>query len=53
MSKCYHCGAILSDDWIKHEGASLMGKEGGKNKSRHSAREAALARWEPKKKKKK
>lgn len=55
MSKCYHCGKILSDDWIRKEGASLMGKKGGANKarSREQAQAAANARWKAEKKKKK
>jgi hypothetical protein len=48
MSKCPHCGKILSDNWVKHEGASLLGKSGKKRKARSTevARDAALKRWE-------
>jgi hypothetical protein len=48
MSCCPHCGEALSDDWIKRQGASLMGKSGGKSKARATERmqAAALKRWE-------
>jgi hypothetical protein len=47
MPRCYHCGEILSDEWLKKIGASLMGKKGGKAKSRGKggARKAANALW--------
>jgi hypothetical protein len=51
MAKCPKCGAILSDEWLKKEGASLMGKAKGKAKRRSNASEAAHQRWAPKKKK--
>jgi hypothetical protein len=51
MARCYHCGAILSDDWIRKQGASLMGKKGGETKARtrEQAKAAGKARWKPKK----
>lgn len=54
MSKCYHCGKVLSDDWIRKQGASLLGKKGGTNKarSREQAQAASRARWEKARKKK-
>jgi hypothetical protein len=47
MSKCYHCGKILSDAWMIKQGASLMGKSGGplKARSRKQAQVAAKKRW--------
>ena len=47
MPRCYHCGEILSDEWIKKQGASLMGKTGGLTKSRGSkgGKKAADAKW--------
>ena len=53
MARCYHCGKILSDDWMKKQGASLMGKTGGEAKARANSREAARARWDREKEKKK
>ena len=57
MSRCYHCGQILEDAWLIKEGASLLGRAGGRAKARTSeqARAAARARWglTPRKKKKK
>lgn len=50
MARCPFCNAILDDEWIKHQGASLMGKEGGKAKIRSNAREASLTRWNKKRK---
>lgn len=48
MARCPFCKKILSDEWLKSQGASLMGKVGGKNKARTNAREAARARWKKK-----
>jgi hypothetical protein len=48
MPKCPHCGKILSDDWVKREGAALMGKASGRSKarSRAQAKAASRARWD-------
>ena len=46
MATCPHCGHILSDDWLKRNAASLMGKSGGKSKARNNAKAAAQARWD-------
>jgi len=43
---------VLSDTWVKKNGASLMGKSGGKAKARSNARAAANARWKRHKAKK-
>jgi hypothetical protein len=52
MAKCPYCEKILSDEWVKKEGASLMGKAAkGKAKKRRTASAAAKKRWEKKKKK--
>jgi hypothetical protein len=50
MARCYHCGKVLDDAWLKRQGAALMGKTRGEAKARSPevARKAALARWEPK-----
>jgi hypothetical protein len=50
MARCYHCGKILEDAWLKRQGAALMGKTSGQAKARSPelARKAALARWDPK-----
>lgn len=46
MARCPKCDAVLSDEWIKSEGASLMGKAAkGKAKKRKTAQEAARKRW--------
>jgi hypothetical protein len=46
MSRCYHCGKILKDSWIKSEGARLMGKTTGPSKARPTtAARAAQTRW--------
>jgi len=47
MSRCPYCDKILPDDWVKHNGAALMGKARGKRKARISqkASRAALTRW--------
>jgi hypothetical protein len=48
MSKCYHCGKVLKDDWVIREGARLMGKKltgSGKARTSEQARKAAQARW--------
>ena len=51
MSRCPHCNEILSDDWVKRQGASLMGKKGGAVKARdyEQASNAARVRWGPRK----
>jgi hypothetical protein len=50
MARCYHCGKVLKDDWLRKIGASLMGKKGGVTKKRvTSGRPAAKARWSKKK----
>jgi hypothetical protein len=48
VARCYHCGKILEDAWLKRQGAALMGKASGESKARspEMARKAALARWE-------
>jgi hypothetical protein len=51
MSRCIHCGKILPDDWIIHEGASLMGRRGDKARTPEKAKKAAHARWAQEKKK--
>lgn len=51
MAKCPFCNQVLSDDWVKKEGASLMGKTAkGKRKSRKNAKAAAQERWDKDKK---
>jgi hypothetical protein len=52
MSRCYHCGKILSDEWIKREGARMMGKTSGESKARNreAASKAAKSRWAKRKK---
>jgi hypothetical protein len=54
MARCPFCDEILSDDWVRKQGASLMGKKSGENKARTSeiAAAAATQRWKPKKRKK-
>jgi hypothetical protein len=52
IAKCYHCGKVLADTWIITQGASIMGRTGGKTKQRKNARQAALARWQKQRKKK-
>jgi hypothetical protein len=47
MAKCPFCQQILSDDWVKKEGASLMGKSAkGRSKRRKNASDAARQRWQ-------
>jgi hypothetical protein len=48
MPRCPFCKKILSDDWIKHEGAALMGKASGQSKarSRAQAKAASRIRWD-------
>ena len=38
---------MLSDKWLKHQGATMMGKAGGESKARSEvmASKAAKARW--------
>jgi len=45
--RCYHCGKVLNEDWLRSQGARLMGRKGGSNKARspETARKAALVRW--------
>jgi len=52
MSRCPFCGKILPDDWLKAEGASLMGKSGGPAKARSSASASAAAQigWQKRRK---
>jgi hypothetical protein len=49
MAQCPFCKKILSDEWVKHEGAALMGKASGQSKarSRAQAKAASRARWLP------
>jgi hypothetical protein len=49
MPKCPFCKKILSDDWVKREGAALMGKASGQSKarSRAQAKAASRERWLP------
>jgi hypothetical protein len=51
MARCPYCDHILEDTWVKKIGASLMGKAGGANKARPSARAAAKKRWKKEKSK--
>jgi hypothetical protein len=51
IAKCVHCGKVLPDAWIIKEGASIMGRTGGKTKRRKTARQAALTRWQKARKK--
>jgi hypothetical protein len=53
--RCPHCDGILSDDWVKKAGATLMGRASGASKARASKqmKAAAKVRWRGKKKKKK
>jgi hypothetical protein len=55
MSRCPFCDTILPDDWVKQQGAALMGKMGGPTKARssESARAAARIGWKKRKKAKK
>jgi hypothetical protein len=48
MVQCYHCNKVLNDQWVKKQGASLMGKKGiGKSKARpETASMAGRKRWE-------
>jgi hypothetical protein len=47
LARCPHCDKVLSDDWIRENGASLLGRAGGRAKARNAeqARAAAQARW--------
>lgn len=51
MARCPKCQAILPDEWVKSQGAALMGRSKGKAKARRSeiARAAAERRWSKKK----
>jgi hypothetical protein len=56
MARCPHCHKILSDEWLKREGASLMGKTrtgAAKARSHKVASGAALLRWDQEQRKKK
>jgi hypothetical protein len=56
MARCPHCHKILSDAFIKREGASLMGKArsgAAKARSHEQAAGAALLRWDQEGRKKK
>jgi hypothetical protein len=54
MARCPFCNKILSDVWIKHEGAALMGKASGQSKarSRAQAKAASRTRWDHEREKK-
>ena len=54
MSRCPYCDKILPDNWLKAQGAALMGKASGQAKARSSetARIAAEIGWKKRKKKK-
>lgn len=45
--RCPHCRRALDEEWLRKQGAALMGKKGGKTKARNSelARKAANERW--------
>jgi len=45
LARCPFCNEILPDKWLKKNGASLLGKSGGKAKARNNASAAANARW--------
>jgi len=46
MARCPKCNEVLPDEWVKKEGASLMGKAAkGKSKRRRNAKAAARERW--------
>lgn len=52
MARCPFCHKILSDEWLKKEGASVMGRSAkGKRKARDNAKEAAKSRWVKRRKK--
>jgi hypothetical protein len=53
MARCYHCGQVLDDEWLRKQGASLMGKKGGKNKTPDVKAKLVQARWGSKRKKNK
>jgi hypothetical protein len=53
MARCYHCGQVLDDEWMRKQGASLMGKKGGKNKTPDVKAKLVQARWGSKRKKNK
>ena len=48
MAKCPFCKKILPDDWVKREGAALMGRASGRSKarSRAQAKAASRERWD-------
>jgi hypothetical protein len=47
VTRCPHCRHALDEDWLRKQGARLMGRKGGKRKARNSdqARKAANERW--------
>ena len=47
MARCPHCDEILSDEWLKKMGATIMGKASGESKARTkgAAKGAAKTRW--------
>ncbi len=53
MSRCPFCNKILPDEWVKGQGAALMGKSGGPAKARRSevASAAAQIGWTKRRKK--
>jgi len=53
MARCPYCDHVLSDNWIRKNGASLLGKSGGKAKARNNASDAARVRWKKVKEKEK
>lgn len=46
--KCYHCGKVLEDAWLRKAGASMLGRASGEAKRRSptKARKAARKRWD-------
>jgi hypothetical protein len=54
MPICPFCKKILPDDWVKRQGAALMGKASGQSKarSRAQAKAASRKRWDHEREKK-
>lgn len=53
MARCPNCDCVLSDEWIKSEGASLMGKTAKgrrKRRTKELAQAAAEKRWKKRRK---
>jgi hypothetical protein len=48
IARCPFCSKILSDQWLKRQGAAMMGKARGKAKARakENAVRAARERWD-------